>query len=249
MVSKENKIRGEAEALIRGHLKNPLQRLLFNFVLRNARKSVINRENMRFARTRLFGIVRRLFRRMGELLADKAVLEKASDIYYLTVEEVFGLVQGTAVTIDLRPLVGIRKKEYGEFAGRTLPDRFETQGIPSLNCWDKERVSSPRGKMLRGIKCSAGQAEGRARVIRDPRCPAGEGDYILVAQSTDPGWVFLMIASKGIVVERGSVLSHTAIIGRELGIPTVVGARGATHLIPDGARTFINADTGEVRWL
>jgi pyruvate,water dikinase len=57
-----------------------------------------------------------------------------------------------------------------------------------------------------------------------------------------------MMSSAGIVVERGSPLSHTAIIGRELGIPTVVGAAGATRLIPEGAVTRIDGGTGEVRW-
>jgi rifampicin phosphotransferase len=57
-----------------------------------------------------------------------------------------------------------------------------------------------------------------------------------------------MVRARGIVVERGSVLSHTAIIGRELGIPTVVGLRGATALIPDGCRLTIDGETGEVAW-
>jgi pyruvate,water dikinase len=57
-----------------------------------------------------------------------------------------------------------------------------------------------------------------------------------------------MIASAGIVVEKGSLLSHTAIIGRELGIPTVVGAKGATRFIPDGAAITLDGTTGEVRW-
>jgi pyruvate,water dikinase len=52
---------------------------------------------------------------------------------------------------------------------------------------------------------------------------------ILVAAATDPGWVFLMVAAGGLVSEKGSVLSHTAIIGRELGIPTVVGVKEATQ--------------------
>ena len=69
-----------------------------------------------------------------------------------------------------------------------------------------------------------------------------------MAQSTDPGWVFLMISAAGLVAERGSPLSHTAIIGRELGIPTVVGAEGATVRIPDGAALTIDGASGEVQW-
>ena len=66
---------------------------------------------------------------------------------------------------------------------------------------------------------------------------------------TDPGWVFLMTISKGLIVEKGSVLSHTAIIGRELGIPTIVGVKNATKLIKDGDLIEINGDTGSIEIL
>jgi len=71
---------------------------------------------------------------------------------------------------------------------------------------------------------------------------------IIIAEMTDPGWVFLMMRAKGLVVERGSVLSHTAIIGRELGIPTIVAVKDATKRIPDGSEIFIDGSTGEIRW-
>jgi pyruvate,water dikinase len=64
---------------------------------------------------------------------------------------------------------------------------------------------------------------------------------------TDPGWVFLMVAAGGLVVEKGSVLSHTAIIGRELGIPTVVAVKDATRLIPDGALVELDGQAGTVK--
>ncbi len=69
-----------------------------------------------------------------------------------------------------------------------------------------------------------------------------------MARATDPGWVFLMLDAAGLVVERGSPLSHTAIVGRELGIPTVVGVAGATRLIPEGAEVTLDGSTGEVWW-
>jgi pyruvate,water dikinase len=72
---------------------------------------------------------------------------------------------------------------------------------------------------------------------------------ILVTRTTDPGWIFLMAAASGLVAERGSPLSHTAIIGRELGIPTVVGVEGATRRIPDGALIVVDGGTGVVRVL
>jgi pyruvate,water dikinase len=72
-----------------------------------------------------------------------------------------------------------------------------------------------------------------------------DGD-ILVAEMTDPGWVFLMMSARGVIVERGSILSHTAIIGRELGIPTITGLAGATERIVDGELIAMDGATGVV---
>lgn len=241
-------IRREAEAVLKKHLKNPLKRLALGFVLEKARLAVANRENMRFARTRLFGIVRRLFCRLGKLLEDNGFLERSSDIYYLTVEEVFSIIQGTSVTQNIRALAALRKAEYERHAQKAPRTRFETTGIPYHRSTHEEKAGPGVRKSLKGISCSSGTARGTAKVVIDPLIAKGNGDSILVAQSTDPGWVFLMISAKGIVTERGSVLSHTAIIGRELGIPTIVGVKDATKLIPDGASLFIDGGTGDVQW-
>ena len=56
----------------------------------------------------------------------------------------------------------------------------------------------------------------------------------------NPTTVFLMVAAGGLISEKGSVLSHTAIIGRELGIPTVVGVPDATRRIRDGQRILLH---------
>lgn len=70
-----------------------------------------------------------------------------------------------------------------------------------------------------------------------------EGD-VLVTRQTDPGWgpVFFLIS--GLVIERGGMLSHGAILAREFGIPCVVGVREATRVIPDGVTIMVDADRG-----
>ncbi|MCK5351997.1 phosphoenolpyruvate synthase, partial [bacterium] len=103
--------------------------------------------------------------------------------------------------------------------------------------------------VLTGIGCSSGITVGTAKVGFDPGSVVPDRKYILVARSTDPGWVFLMISSAGIVAEKGSVLSHTAIIGRELGVPTIVGVKSATSLIKDGSQIYMDGAKGEIRCL
>ena len=64
---------------------------------------------------------------------------------------------------------------------------------------------------------------------------------------TDPGWVFLLSNSKGIISEKGSLLSHTAIISRELKIPAVVGVKDAFDLIKDGDIIELDGNTGTIK--
>lgn len=72
------------------------------------------------------------------------------------------------------------------------------------------------------------------------------GYDILVANSTDPGWIVHFASSKGIVVDHGSLLSHTAIVARELGIPAVVSAHNASRQIKTGDTIEIDGSTGMV---
>jgi pyruvate,water dikinase len=185
---------------------------------------------------------------MGDLFAEKGVLASSRDIHYLTVEEVFAFVQGTAVTQGLAALVELRRAEYAAFAERTLDERIETTGIPYLDVLHRGEASPSTGNRATGTGCSSGVAHGTARVVLDPQNDVETANQVLVARSTDPGWVFLMISAKGIISEKGSVLSHTAIIGRELGIPTIVGVKDATRVIPDGVPITIDGSTGDIRW-
>ncbi|MFC7614445.1 PEP-utilizing enzyme [Actinokineospora soli] len=107
-----------------------------------------------------------------------------------------------------------------------------------------------RPSELRGLPSSKGVVRYPARVVLDPSiAPESCRDRIIVAKETDPGWLFLMTAARGMVVERGTLLSHTAITGRLLGIPTVVAVPGATSLIEDGMMIEVDGAAGTVRLL
>jgi pyruvate,water dikinase len=73
-----------------------------------------------------------------------------------------------------------------------------------------------------------------------------KGD-VLVTRQTDPGWAPIFPLISGLVIERGGMLSHGAIIAREFGIPSVVGVKDATRLIPHGARVIVDGNQGSVR--
>jgi pyruvate,water dikinase len=90
---------------------------------------------------------------------------------------------------------------------------------------------------------------GRVRVVRDPRNVELDHGSILVAEHTDPGWILIFPSALGVLVERGSLLSHAAIVARELGIPAIVSVPGVTRWLQDGDDVELDGSTGVVRKL
>jgi pyruvate,water dikinase len=86
-------------------------------------------------------------------------------------------------------------------------------------------------------------------VLASPHAERLEPGEILVARHADPGWVTVFPLAAGILVERGSALSHSAIVARELGIPTIVGIPGLTEAVRDAAEVEMDGATGTVRLL
>ena len=102
-------------------------------------------------------------------------------------------------------------------------------------------------RMLRGLAASGGVYEGPARRISGPAefDRISQGD-VLVTESTTEAFNILLPLLGGIVTDSGGLLSHSAIVAREYGIPGVVGTRDGTQRIPDGATVRVDGDTGQV---
>ena len=228
-----------------------LRRYWFGFVLRNARGRVRDRENLRFERTRVFGFVRTIFLTIGKRFQEVGVLDDRQDIFYLECNEIFGFIEGRATTLALRQLVAVRKEEFNAYRAAPQPSsRFETHGIVGAAHATRQETATEytlAGDECQGLGCCAGIVSGPARLITDPRNECLQPGDILVAKSTDPGWILHFAAAAGILVERGSLLSHSAIVSRELGIPCVVSILGLTKWLKDGDHVEINGATGLVR--
>ncbi|HEY6871133.1 MAG TPA: PEP/pyruvate-binding domain-containing protein [Geobacteraceae bacterium] len=248
----ERAVRRGAEERVRAALAGkPVRRAIFAWVLGQARGRVRDRENLRFERTRLFGRVRRIFVELGKRLHADAILDDPRDVFYLDKDELFGFVEGTAVTVDLRGLAALRKREFDRWRAMAPPaDRFETRGMVAHGqpCRAATgEAAPPEGDILRGIGCCPGIVRGEVRVITDPRGAVLRQGEILVAERTDPGWIMLFPACAGLLVERGSLLSHSAIVAREMGIPAIVALAGLTAWLKDGDRVEMDGATGVVR--
>jgi phosphohistidine swiveling domain-containing protein len=244
-------LRAAAEAFVRERLP-PDRSALFFAVVDQARQVVRDRENTRFERTRAFGVIRRLFTAMGARLAAAGALADPRDVFHLTTDEVFSWLDGHSVNGDLRPLVAARRAEFEAY--RLLPDpphRFATRGPPALSALEPSVPAGgpPPGPdgTLRGIGCCPGVVRAAVRVVRDPRHPGELAGRILVAEQTDPGWTLLFPAAAGVLVERGSILSHAALVARELGVPCVVGIPRLLDVLRDGEVVEMDGITGIVR--
>jgi rifampicin phosphotransferase len=101
--------------------------------------------------------------------------------------------------------------------------------------------------LLRGLAASRGVYEGTARLVTGPaefnRIVQGD---VLVTVSTSEAFNILLPLLGAVVTDSGGLLSHSAIVAREYGIPGVVGTREATDRIADGARVRVDGDAGEV---
>ena len=220
---------------------------LFKWILKNARRTIRNRENLRFERTRVFGTVRSIFREIGMRLASFNVIDGRDDIFYLELGEALAYIEGTATTADLRGLVAVRKKEFAAFEKLHI-DRFETYDCVSLSRRHVRQNDNAQtsADVLNGLGCCPGIVRGRARVIIDPKNAVIHPGEILIAQRTDPGWIMLFPAAAGVLVEYGSLLSHAAIVVREMGIPAVVSVKNLFASVKTGDLLELDGEKGLV---
>lgn len=251
--------RRDAEQALRASCRNPAKRAILGAGYAAMRALLKVREDTRFCRSQLFGDSRALLLRLGEHAAAAGRLDRAEDVFDLTVDEVLGAFDGTLPGADLRALAAVRATERNNFSALApLPPRLRTDAALPLAAAltgiarQTAEAAPPRetGTVLRGLASSPGTVTGRAAIVLNPADAAGPlADRVLIARETDPGWLFLMMSAIALVVERGTLLSHTAITGRLLGIPTVVAVPDATRRIADGAMVEVDGAAGTVRLL
>ena len=221
-----------------------LKRKIFGWVLKNARNRVRDRENLRFERTRLFGRVRDIMVHLGKILATDNLLENPRDVFYLELSEVLDKEKK-----DYKSLVNERREEEKAYTNQLAPpDRFHTVApISKYEEFHSELpYSAPDGDNLTGIGACPGVVRGRARVVHNPHEASINEGEILVAQQTDPGWVVLFPAAAGLLVERGSLLSHSAIVARELHLPCIVSVPHVTRILKTGDMIEMDGKSGTI---
>ncbi len=164
------------------------------------------------------------------------------DIFFLKMDELANYESRRA---ELAPVIAGRKLRWQsarrlEMAAVVDSLQLEELGLP------KKYESANE---LHGDPIAAGIATGMARIVFDPTKAADlTTDYVLVCPSTDPGWTALFVHAKALIVERGGVLSHGAIVARDFGIPALV-CPDATRRIPDRTMIRVDGNHGRINFL
>jgi pyruvate,water dikinase len=190
---------------------------------------------------------------IGRRLVADGRLESADQIYFLTFDEFRAAARSRVVD-----LVRVHARQAAkEELLRYQEPLFAIAGeIPPVEEWPLKSAANETvtgavdQEVVTGAAGSPGVATGRARVVLDAYAddPTEPGE-VLVAPITDPGWLPLFVGAVAVVCDMGGELSHTMIVSRDLGIPAVVGAVGATSAIKTGDLVEVDGSNGRVRIL
>jgi len=210
------------------------------------------REGARSEGIRFFGLSRTFALRAGTLC------ELEDDIFFLEHEEILDLLQGRD---EATAHISLRKTAYQKYValpqyptvimGQFEPDAWAADPNRRTDIYDPSgRIKRQFTTQIKGLPGSAGQVEGRVRIVSSPEegkdLQPGE---ILVAVTTNVGWTPIFPRAAAVITDVGAPLSHAAIVARELGIPAVVGCFNATTVLKTGDRVFVDGGAGIVKIL
>jgi len=201
--------------------------------------------------------VRQVLLELGRRLAAAGALERADDVMMLTLDEVLASLNDSPA-LDRRALVDERQRELAVFGAVEEPEMVGSRqpGPPPEDpvgraigrFFGTPPQPSADADVLKGHAGSPGVVRGVARVARTlseaQNVRRGE---ILVSPMTAPSWTPLFGTVAGVVTDTGGVLSHSAVVAREYGIPAVVGTLRGTAVVRDGQLIEIDGSAGTVR--
>jgi pyruvate,water dikinase len=228
----------------------PVGAMCFRLVLAATQGAIRLRERARMKQALLYTRLRHVALALGDRLVAQRALAGRDDVFHLTIDEAIALAEGGSAA-GLAATIAARRTELAACELLQPPDLLT---LAPGERWVPGAAAAPvaggeRDAPLRGSGACGGSAVGRAAVVLDvTQADALSTGTILVTRQTDPGWAAVFFLVQGLVVERGGMLSHGAIIAREYGIPAVVGVRDATRLIRDGDELRVDGDAGLVEW-
>ncbi len=241
--------------------------LIVRLVLRATQKAIQLRERARCKQALLYTRCRRIALAVGRRLTASGVFTAPDDVFFITYPELDELLSGHAMFPGIAAeMIASRRRAHNAASRSVAPDTFrmnegeyqpagesralierpysqEPQAVGAV--YDRPGVLA-----LAGAGVCGGRVTSRAAVLASLSdahlLQAGD---ILITRQTDPGWAPVFPLIRGLVIERGGMLSHGAIIAREFGLPCVVGVKDAATRIPHGCTVSIDGDRGHVQIL
>ena len=241
------KDRARATAEIEAAIEDPAMLAQFQAAVNVLPVHMPAREAIKVQSTRFCEEARMTMRELGDRFVRDGVLQRWEDVLLLMDDEADAFLTDPAPFADT---IVARRAQLAELESVWPPFVFD--GPPPT--WDQftpraEEALDPgsEGDVLQGLGVSPGVHTGRARLISslEDDVDVEDGD-VLVARATDSSWGPLFLTAGAVVCETGAVISHAAIVSRELGIPSAVSVEGALARIPDGAMVRVNGDDGTV---
>lgn len=236
VLARRRERRRDAEAALLGAL--PLARRTgVRGMLGFARRVVPYREVGKAAYMHTVDVGRAASRSIGAGLVRRGVIADVDDVFMLTIGE---LVE--APSRGIRVDIAARRERWQRYASLEYPQL--SQGSPTPV--EGQSVDGGPDGVVTGMPVAPGRARGRVRIVLDPTEFELEPGDILVCRTTDPSWITLFLMASAVVIDIGGLMSHGAIVARELGIPCVINTRDGTRRIPDGSQVEVDGSAGTV---
>lgn len=174
-------------------------------------------------------------------------LELGQDIHWLRLSEIESMIghpqeeQGA----KLKQKIEERKVRFEAFRQFSFPEFVTVSEIENII----QGGGLASQQQLDGQALSPGVVFGEVVVVENPaeaEPSLWPENAILVAEATDPGWTPLFAHARGVVVDKGGVLSHCAIVAREMNIPAVSGIRQCHRILKPGAKIWLDGNNGRL---
>jgi len=228
-----------------------VKRATFDAVLSLARHYLALREDQRYYWQKALAVSRHLYLMLADRLVADGVMNERNAVFYATHQELADYFGNKLPKNDLAQKIIARQSEWRVYAHEFEQSPTESYppflrgDVPVFNLGATPAVAQWRGRAV-----SPGIARGRVRVVQSAdelaRVQPGE---IMIAPATDPAWTPVFTRIAGLVVERGGVLSHSAVIAREYRIPAVAGIANIVNEMHDGEMIEVDGTQGVVRYV
>lgn len=230
-------------------LKSATHILFLTMLIRLASKGISARERVRLKQASLYFQFKSIVLKCSIELQKRRLINDSDDIFYLRYQEIIEVLNSSAMLpSSIKEKVQVSKINFLSQATLIYPDDFSSyQGEFPLPEELENTILKSESSNLKGLCACGGKIQARVKVLQSvmEAHKLQKGD-ILVTRQTDPGWVVVFPLISGLIVERGGMLSHGAIVSREFGIPAIVGVEGATSKLKDGDIVVLDAFTGEI---